>query len=147
TDLEHITAMRIEVLDDPSLPGKGPGRAANGNFVLSEVALTAAASGASGRAVAVGLQAPSADFSQAPWAVAGGVGGDPKSGWAIAQRFGMPHQAVFETQEDIPGGRGTRLEIALRQQHGDRHTIGRLRLAVINRKRPVKDDGLPDDVA
>ena len=70
-----------------------------------------------------------------------------KTGWAIAQRFGTPHRAVFETQEDIPGGRGTRLEISLRQQHGDRHTIGRLRLAVINRKRPVKDDGLPDDIA
>src|SRR5262249_60462013 len=110
TALEHITAMRVEVLDAPSLPAKGPGRAANGNFVLSEVALTAAPSGASGRAVAVGLQAPSADFSQEQWDVAEAIDGDRKTGWAIAQRFGTPHRAVFETQEDIPGGRGTRLE-------------------------------------
>src|SRR5262249_55212927 len=147
TDLEHITAMRVAVLDDPSLPGNGPRRTSNADFVLSEVFLTAAPRVASGRAVAVGLQAPSADFSQEQWDVAGAIDGDRKTGWAIAQRFGTPHRAVFETQEDIPGGRGTRLEIALRQQHGDRHTIGRLRLAVINRRRPVTDESLPDDVA
>lgn len=32
----NITAFRLEVLPDDSLPGKGPGRAGNGNFVLSE---------------------------------------------------------------------------------------------------------------
>lgn len=31
-----ITAFRLEVLPDDSLPKKGPGRAGNGNFVLSE---------------------------------------------------------------------------------------------------------------
>ncbi len=31
-----ITAIRIEVLPDETLPSRGPGRAANGNFVLSE---------------------------------------------------------------------------------------------------------------
>jgi hypothetical protein len=147
TDLESITAVRVEVLDHPSLPAKGPGRAANGNFVLSEIALMAAPSAAPGRAIAVGLQAPSADFSQAQWDIAGAIDGNLKTGWAIAQQFGTSHRAVFETTDDIPGGRRTRLEIALQQQHGDRHTIGRLRLAVINRKRPPKADGLPDDVA
>ena len=33
---EPITAIRLEVLADPSLPAKGPGRADNGNFVLNE---------------------------------------------------------------------------------------------------------------
>ena len=32
----NVTAFRLEVLPDDSLPSKGPGRAANGNFVLSE---------------------------------------------------------------------------------------------------------------
>ncbi len=31
-----VTAIRLEVLPDDSLPRKGPGRAGNGNFVLSE---------------------------------------------------------------------------------------------------------------
>ncbi len=32
----QVTAFRLEVLPDDSLPNKGPGRAGNGNFVLSE---------------------------------------------------------------------------------------------------------------
>jgi mono/diheme cytochrome c family protein len=39
--LETLTALRLEVLPDASLPGGGPGRAGNGNFVLSRLSLTA----------------------------------------------------------------------------------------------------------
>ncbi len=36
----NVTAFRLEVLPDDSLPNKGPGRAGNGNFVLSELIVT-----------------------------------------------------------------------------------------------------------
>lgn len=39
TDLKHITGIRLEVLEDATLPTNGPGFAANGNFVLTEVHL------------------------------------------------------------------------------------------------------------
>jgi hypothetical protein len=39
TDLKHITGVRLEVLEDATLPASGPGFAANGNFVLTEVQL------------------------------------------------------------------------------------------------------------
>jgi hypothetical protein len=39
TDLKHITGIRLEVLEDATLPASGPGFAANGNFVLTEVEL------------------------------------------------------------------------------------------------------------
>ena len=42
TNLTGITGFRLEVLIDASLPNGGPGRAGNGNFVLSEFAITAA---------------------------------------------------------------------------------------------------------
>jgi mono/diheme cytochrome c family protein len=35
-ELPRLTALRLEVLPDESLPGKGPGRHKNGNFVLTE---------------------------------------------------------------------------------------------------------------
>ncbi|MDB5299378.1 MAG: peptidase domain protein, partial [Phycisphaerales bacterium] len=35
TDIGGITAIRIEVIPDPSFPTKGPGRSSSGNFVLS----------------------------------------------------------------------------------------------------------------
>ncbi len=41
TDLRGITAFRVEVLPDDSLPAHGPGRADNGNAVLSELHVTA----------------------------------------------------------------------------------------------------------
>ena len=40
TTLTGITGLRLEVLNDPSLPAKGPGRAANGNFVLNEFSVS-----------------------------------------------------------------------------------------------------------
>ncbi len=41
TDLRGITALRVEVLPDDSLPAHGPGRADNGNAVLTELHLSA----------------------------------------------------------------------------------------------------------
>src|SRR4030095_2813377 len=38
--LKKITAVRIEALPDDSLPSHGPGRAGNGNAVLSELRAT-----------------------------------------------------------------------------------------------------------
>ena len=39
--IERVMALRLEVLTHDSLPKKGPGRADNGNFVLSELDLAA----------------------------------------------------------------------------------------------------------
>src|SRR5207245_259404 len=39
--LKGITALRLEVLPDPTLSAMGPGRAGNGNFVLNELTVTA----------------------------------------------------------------------------------------------------------
>ena len=49
TDRE-VHQLRLEALADPSLPKKGPGRAGNGNFVLSEITVTAAPANAPDRA-------------------------------------------------------------------------------------------------
>ena len=39
TSLSGITGLRLEVLEDASLPFSGPGRARNGNFVLTTFAV------------------------------------------------------------------------------------------------------------
>lgn len=41
TSLRGITGFRLEVFADASFPANGPGRASNGNFVLSELVLDA----------------------------------------------------------------------------------------------------------
>jgi hypothetical protein len=40
TNLKNITAFRLETIPDESLPAKGAGRAADGNFVLSKFGVT-----------------------------------------------------------------------------------------------------------
>src|SRR5260221_7373553 len=41
TALKHVTAVRLEVLPDERFAAGGPGRGANGNFILSEFRLSA----------------------------------------------------------------------------------------------------------
>jgi mono/diheme cytochrome c family protein len=40
-ELDGVTAIRLEALPDDSLPGHGPGRASNGNFVLNDLRVIA----------------------------------------------------------------------------------------------------------
>jgi hypothetical protein len=41
TSLVNVTGFRLEALEHPSLPGSGPGLAFNGNFLLTELQVTA----------------------------------------------------------------------------------------------------------
>jgi hypothetical protein len=144
TNLTGITGFRLEVLPDKSLPGGGPGRA-GGNFVLSELRITAA--GKNEAAQPVPLQNAAADFSQNAWPVAAAIDGNPKSGWAIAPQFGKPHVAVFETRQNIGFKDGTTLTFTFDQNFGTKHTLGRFRLSATTAARPIKLNPLPDDVA
>ena len=56
TKLTNITGFRLEVLTDPNLPQYGPGRAPNGNFVLTQFGVEMI--GADGSAIVTGARAP-----------------------------------------------------------------------------------------
>ncbi|MEO1996674.1 MAG: DUF1549 domain-containing protein, partial [Planctomycetaceae bacterium] len=58
TDLAKLTGFRLEVLSDDALPKQGPGRAANGQFVLTELGIASGSVGSntvSGRFVRIDL--------------------------------------------------------------------------------------------
>ncbi len=149
TKLAGITAIRLEVLSDPSLPSKGPGRAPNGNFVLNEFRVSAAPLGARpDKAKPVALHRAVADFSQEDFAVTNAIDGDPESGWAVSPQLGKSHVAVFETKEPITNAKGTTLTFTLDQRFGGKdHNIGKLRLSVTTVKPPISLEGLPDGIA
>ncbi|MEX2560962.1 MAG: hypothetical protein WD403_13660, partial [Pirellulales bacterium] len=149
TDLTGITGIRLEVLPDDSLPAKGPGRAGNGNFVLNEIALTAAPAADAAQAKPVALKNAQSSFAQEGTPAAKAIDGDPKgaSGWAISPKFGEAHVAVFETAEAVGGDPGTTLTFTLEQQFGSQHTIGRLRLSVTGSPAPLKLEGPPAPIA
>jgi hypothetical protein len=145
TGLKGITALRLEVLPDPSLPAQGPGRVAHGNFVLSEFKMTSTQGAA--EAQKVELAAAAADYSQDQWPVAAAIDGDAKTGWAIAPQFGKRHVALFETKTDLDVSDNMTLSVILDQQYGAQHTIGRFRLSATTMPRPVKLEGMPEDIA
>ncbi|MGA0040884.1 MAG: DUF1553 domain-containing protein, partial [Pirellulales bacterium] len=149
TDLpEGVTAVRLDVLPDASLPQQGPGRAGNGNFVLSEIRLEVHA--ADGSVTAVPLANPSATYEQTgaagenpygKWAVAAAIDGDAKGptwGWAVMEQVGRPHAAVFETVDALSLPEGAALVVHLDQNlDNPHHTIGCFRLAATAAPRPV----------
>jgi hypothetical protein len=148
TDLVGITGIRLEALADPKLPAHGPGRAENGNFVLSELQVTAAPKSDPSKVVPVALQNASADFSQDSYNVAAALDGNRTTGWAVAPETGKPHTAVFETREDISFAGGAVLAFSLDQQHGDsKHQLGKFRLSVTTSARPLGGQGPPVAVA
>ncbi|MDQ3438737.1 MAG: DUF1549 and DUF1553 domain-containing protein, partial [Planctomycetota bacterium] len=144
TDAKSITAIRLDVLADDSLPLRGPGRSDNGNLTLTEIKLLA-----DGQPVA--LQNPSADFNQVydgvDWGITKTLDGDPKTGWAIYPEIGRSHFAIFETKDDVgaAGGEGATLTFVLDQQW-PAHSIGKFRLSVTTSLRPVRVNPYPENI-
>jgi Protein of unknown function (DUF1553)/Protein of unknown function (DUF1549) len=134
-----ITAIRLEVLPDPSLPSQGPGRSAsNGNFVLSEFAVTARPADEKDPVQPVGLRNAQATFSQDGWPVAAAIDNNPETGWAILPQAGRANSALFETQSPLGFADGTLLTVTM-QHHfpGRDHNIGKFRLSVTTAKSPT----------
>lgn len=123
-------ALRLEIFPDDKLPAKGPGRAANGNFVLNE--LEAELGGQK-----LAFSQVTATHSQDGWAIIGAIDGQPESGWAILNETGKPNHAVFELAANQGTGLPETLVIRLRFNYGSQHTLGRFRLSSSTAARPV----------
>jgi hypothetical protein len=145
---DTVTAVRLEVLPDDTLPQHGPGRADNGNFHLCELKLTAAPRTPGATLRPVPLHNPTADFNQDGWTIAMALDGDPKSAWGIHPAEGKRHVAVFELKQPLNSGDGeTTLTFTLDQSHGRGHLIGRLRLSATSAPPPVRASPLPDSIS
>jgi len=147
TDLTGITGVRLEVLADARYPSNGPGRAPDGNFVLTELQLATAPKATPNASKPVGLQNPLADFSQENYEVAKAVDGDandPGGGWAVSPVTGVIHWATFETKEPIGQAGGTLLTFHLHHKFaGNVYQLGRFRLSVTRQPKPGLS--LPED--
>jgi WD40 repeat protein len=125
-------AIRLDVLPDASLPGQGPGRAGNGNFVLTTFAVLAGSPGATDTPNPVKFAAAKADYEQANFGAAAAIDDDPGTGWAISGGTGKEHAATFETKPDVKLSAGTPLTVTLDQQFSDgQHAIGKFRLSMM----------------
>jgi hypothetical protein len=127
--LPRITALRLDLYPDDSLPAKGPGRCHNGNLHLSEVAITLFESG-SKTGTPVPIARATADFDQEGWSIDRALDGDRKTAWGIHPAVGQPHHAVFELAVPLELKPRASISITLHQSHGGSHLLGAFRLSV-----------------
>jgi hypothetical protein len=135
TSAKQITGVRIEVLNDNSLPHGGPGRDAEGNFFLSDFDVSIAPADKPADKHHVLWKAVKADESQSGYDASNLIHKEPGlRGWAIdasSQDAPTRRQAVFVPDQPFGFASGTILTITMKHEmrHATRN-IGRFRLSL-----------------
>lgn len=151
TESNHITAIRLEALTHPSLPGSGPGRHSNSNFVLSEFELVAVAIRDPAKSQTVKFTRAVADYSQANYEVAKTIDGTVanSNGWAVdGPTRKEPATAMFVAARPFGYEGGTELRFRLRHEANfATHGIGRPRLSLTtDDAQHLSLQGIPHDI-
>ncbi|MCY2967124.1 MAG: PDZ domain-containing protein [Planctomycetota bacterium] len=127
-----ISAIRLEVLTDASLPQNGPGREPiNGNLHLSDFRVQLLAESPTAGATAVAMDSAVADYESSALPVSGAIDDNPISGWSFDPKSGVSHLAVFQLAKPLDDLSNHRLQFALsfRNPAWRRFAIGRFRLS------------------
>jgi hypothetical protein len=153
--LKTVAALRIDAIADASLPRGGPGRAANGNFALSNLTVSAAPISAkskpAAKPTAIKLVNPRADFSQASPSllVEHAIDANGSTAWAVDPQVGTSHAAVFDFDKPVQHEGGVRLTVKLEFINNAKHSIGRPRISFADapgeKAEPVTADRDPVD--
>ena len=166
TEIQDITAFRLELLTDPNLPLGGPGRSLKGMGALTEFEVQAAPAGdpeksskiklvraEASLSVPERLLEPTFDDKSGRRRVTGpaefAIDGKKETAWGIDNgpgRRNQPRQAVFVAEAPISHPQGTLLTFQLLQVHGgwnsddnQSHNLGRFRLSLTTAPDPGVD--------
>ena len=171
TEAQNITAFRLELLTDPTLPLGGPGRSPKGISALTEFTVEAAPTDAPTKITQLKFVKATSDFEPparpldpilndktgkyitGPAEFA--IDGKEETAWGIDAGPGLRNQsrkAVFTLAAPISYPQGTILTIHLSQNHGgsatdenQNNTMGRFRLSITSAPNATADP-LPKDV-
>ena len=142
TNLDGVTAFRLEALTDPSLPRDGPGRGGRGgvngqnktgNFVLSQFKVEQVDVDPDGEDVGVPVRIKidraEASYNQPDFDISKAIDDSIDKGWGVGGRgsTNKNHTATFYTPEKLAGKK--KLIFTLRQEYRN-HTLGKFRLSV-----------------
>lgn len=141
TDLKQIAAVRLRTLTHPSLPRQGPGRAGNGNFVLTDITVSIGGN-------ELDFKSAFADHEQPSYPASAAIDDDPKSGWAINVGYGqtaklnVDHEAAFLLEKPVAIEPGQSLEVKLYHNANADYLVGRFAIDVAENKpaKPVAVD-------
>jgi hypothetical protein len=125
TGLKDVVGFRLEALSADDLPGHGPGRAADGNFVLTEFSVE------DSHTNQIALSGATATFEAAGSAASTAVDGgkETTNGWAIRGVTGVEQAIYFGLKEPITTEGEVSLTFVIRQRSGGNQVLGRFRLA------------------
>ena len=120
-----LSAIRLQLIPHESLPSNGPGRAGNGNIVLTRVEFFQ-----DGKPLTVAWAQET--HAQPGFSAAATIDGDPDTGWAINVGRGTPkgvkmnaeHEAHYIFAKPIPAGGGP-VEVVLHHEKNPDYNIGR----------------------
>ena len=169
TTAENITAVRLELLNDPNLPRGGPGRSIYGTCALTEFRLEAAPADGSGKMEEVKLAGATADVNppeeeleaiyhdktdkkRVTGPIAYALDKSNETAWTTdvgPGRSNVPRKAVFVLEQPLSLAGGAKLKFRLTQNHGgwnsddnQNNNLGRFRFAVTSAA-DAKADPLP----
>jgi hypothetical protein len=164
-----VSAIRLELLNDPNLPLSGPGRSIHGLFALTEFKVTLATPDAQGKPGAtrdLKVQSATADVEQeekpldsifddktkkrrVTGPVSYAIDGKDETAWGIdigPGRRNVPRKAVFVLDEPVAMPAGSVLTFKLVQNHGgwnsddnQNNNLGRFRFSMTDSKGAVAD--------
>jgi mono/diheme cytochrome c family protein len=141
-----ITALRLEVLKDPSLPREGPGRDPEGNFFLSQFEAEVSPAGKTEAGDKINFAKAVADESQEGYQANNLVSQKTyKTGWAIdASDTVKRRQLVLIPDKPFGFEQGAHLTVRIKHEmrHASRN-IGHFRLSATSTEKPTRVVDLP----
>jgi hypothetical protein len=147
SSLTDVTAMRIEVLPDESLPGGGPGRGtilAEGDFLLTGLELEFQ-DGINQEITPIPLHSSSEDYATKGRSAAQALDGKDDTGWSVKGATGKAHWAVYNFEKPMDLTKGA-VTLRLHQDYIHQHTIGRFRVSFTNKTEPARALPVPADL-
>ena len=129
TSAPTVTGFRLEALASSRLPNRGPGRAPNGNFVLTEFS-----------ADALKFVNASATFEQPGYSAAAAIDGkigDRANGWAVMGAAGADNAIFFQLAQPLTGEGEKAVTFTLRFDYGENHSLGKFRLSATSAPGPI----------
>jgi len=157
TEVQNITAFRLELLTDPNLPMGGPGRSIKGTGALTEFEVQAAPASDPEKAAPIKISNATADINlpereleamffdktnrrRVTGPIEYAIDSKEETAWGFDAgpgRRNQPRKAVFNAEAPIAYAGGTILTVYLSQRHGgwnsddnQNHNLGRMRLSI-----------------
>ena len=135
TVVAHTPMTKIKSISLSAFPhlGDGPvGRAANGNFALSDFSVTIAPLRGSEPPRKIKLKNGRATFEQKGFPIKAAIDADPKSAWAVDPNTYDIQTAAFETEVPVGFEGGSVLTFTLKFNNNDGHNLRSFALRVSN---------------